>query len=692
MKKANQIKQYRGGTHHRLSSMLSFTRNCLTWLSRSFETGFICNLKDFDQVSETIRGLEKTRGTLFALSYLKAVRNIRLSYLSGEPKLDMKVKVKLTRDGIPVILGPWIPKIRSKSISSFERRFILTILYCSRALSLGKNPDLSTIESPRLQGFLRVSGSDFKSFWKELGYRKPLRNVSLLDFKEFHFTTKAGPNGHALSTSLADLFALPPSLVASIKTVGGARRSYHMDLLLSNRETLEGKFKLEGKAFRKLFSFSDIEDKVRIIAIGDYWSQAALKPLHHYVFKRLKKIPQDFSFNQQGYREFIRGWKVYHSVDLTAFTDRFPIQLISELLSYHLPSKYVSAWADIMVGYPFPYKGKDVTYCVGTPMGIYSSWATSTRAHHFVIYLACKKCGIKWKESKYCMLGDDVLIGDDLLAKTYKEFIQELGVTFSPRKTHSSKLLSEFAKCYFFRGEEITPFPINALREARKRYYVLLNVLYEERTRGWIPSVPYTEVLRDFFTIINKKPRRVVRKLVSILAMTEIVMKVTKGFESAETSVNGYLRMTRSPVPYRSDLECENVLKTALQRALAAFREKIGSDSGEPLGELAFNSVLLLTASPEGCSLLEKASIPMLYCYGTVEERFVKIQNGVDVLDTSKGGDWPLSLKILAIPLSDKVFTERQAHTIARGNAIVGKQINNSLELLEVHHSLGIRR
>jgi hypothetical protein len=680
--------------HHRLTEMLAYTLKVFGWLSVSFETGFIVKVKDFHLRAKTLGDLEKTRGTIFALAYVKAVRNTRLSYLSGENKTDAKVKVKLTHDGIPVCLGPWIGPIRSKTITSFQRRFVMTRLYASRALSLGSDPDLTTITASPVTGKHRLVGSsEIQAFWKALGYRKPLKNRSLRSFKEYHFTTKAGPNGHAISTSLADLFTLPESLRESIGVVGGEVLKGRMDLLLSSSETLKGRFRRNGELFRKLFHFSDIEDKVRVIAIGDYWSQAALKPLHHHIFKLRKKIPQDFSFNQQGYRQFISGWKVFHSVDLTAFTDRFPISFISDMLEYHVGREYTAHWKNIMVGYPFPHASAgEVHYQVGNPMGMYSSWATSTRAHHFVIFLACAKVGQKWESSKYCMLGDDVLIGDDHLAETYKSFILELGVTFSPRKTHSSKFLAEFAKCYFFRGEEITPFPINALREARKRYYVLLNVLYEERTRGWRPSVPYKVVLDHFFKYISIKPLRLRKKLVKMCVRTEVVMKVTKGFESAETSVNGYLRTTRSPVPYRSDSECENILKSAAIMAFVDDNDSIRVKKGSPLGELALNLVIALTSSDQGLTLLENLAIPLLYCYGLVEDQYVNIQKEAWTIDSSRGGDWPLLLKAIALPLNDQVFTERQAHTIARGNAIIGKQIANSFRELEIYHSLGKRR
>jgi len=134
-----------------------------------------------------------------------------------------------------------------------------------------------------------------------------------------------------------------------------------------------------------------------VIAIGDYMSQTVLKSLHMYLFRALQKIPQDCTFNQGGFQEKLKGAEYYYSVDLTAATDRFPIQVISSVLAGHLPTDYVKAWEAVMVGFPFDYqppvKGAHpmkVSYSVGNPMGFYSSWASFALTHHYVVYYCCR--------------------------------------------------------------------------------------------------------------------------------------------------------------------------------------------------------------------------------------------------------------------------------------------------------------
>jgi hypothetical protein len=50
---------------------------------------------------------------------------------------------------------------------------------------------------------------------------------------------------------------------------------------------------------RRLSVIKDKEMKMRVVAIGDYLSQTVLLPLHNYLFRALKRIPQDCTFAQE---------------------------------------------------------------------------------------------------------------------------------------------------------------------------------------------------------------------------------------------------------------------------------------------------------------------------------------------------------------------------------------------------------
>lgn len=96
--------------------------------------------------------------------------------------------------------------------------------------------------------------------------------------------------------------------------------------------------------FRKLVYFPDKENKVRVIAQLDYWSQTVLRPLHFYLLRCLRNIPQDCTFDQGKFKKLVGDTGLVHySVDLTACTDRFPIQFIGQVLKTVLPTRYVDS-------------------------------------------------------------------------------------------------------------------------------------------------------------------------------------------------------------------------------------------------------------------------------------------------------------------------------------------------------------
>jgi hypothetical protein len=149
-----------------------------------------------------------------------------------------------------------------------------------------------------------------------------------------------------------------------------------MDFLEINIGRLEviGTFPIRKGISRKLVSFPDMEGKQRVVAELDYFSQTCLKPLHHYLFRILKKIPQDKTFNQHGFLGVFDDYPdEIFSVDLKDATDRFPIEFIIKVLSGILPESYLLHWKTIMVGLPFSYKGEWISYHAGNPMGAYSS-------------------------------------------------------------------------------------------------------------------------------------------------------------------------------------------------------------------------------------------------------------------------------------------------------------------------------
>lgn len=99
---------------------------------------------------------------------------------------------------------------------------------------------------------------------------------------------------------------------------------------------------------RKLSYFADPEGKTRVIAILDYWSQTALKPLHDRVSSILRSIKNDCTYNQDHFKSILPTTGPYHSLDLSNATDRMPIALQKVILSEIVGQEKADAWARIL--------------------------------------------------------------------------------------------------------------------------------------------------------------------------------------------------------------------------------------------------------------------------------------------------------------------------------------------------------
>jgi hypothetical protein len=61
------------------------------------------------------------------------------------------------------------------------------------------------------------------------------------------------------------------------------------------------------------------------------------------------------------------------------------------------------------------------------------------------VNIAATRCS-EVAQGKYMILGDDIVIGNDKIAKQYIKLCRELDVQISRHKTHISPYMYEFAK------------------------------------------------------------------------------------------------------------------------------------------------------------------------------------------------------------------------------------------------------
>jgi len=113
----------------------------INWLLISFGDKQPVLLKDFTVLLKVLEKIQNERGPKGLISYCKSLRGNLFNYFSGN---NIRIPgVKLTKDGIPKVLHSLIPIIRRRQFLVIA--IILTILFSTRALKIGKNPNFEPI-------------------------------------------------------------------------------------------------------------------------------------------------------------------------------------------------------------------------------------------------------------------------------------------------------------------------------------------------------------------------------------------------------------------------------------------------------------------------------------------------------------------------------------------------------------------
>jgi hypothetical protein len=265
--------------------------------------------------------------------------------------------------------------------------------------------------------------------------------------------------------------------------------------------------------------------KRRIIAIADWWTQLVFRPYHSSLFRTLKDIEQDGTFDQWAPVEnwvlprLRLGFPAF-SFDLTAATDRLPIQFQAQVFALFFGAKAARLWTDLL-DRDWWFQGEPIRYAVGQPMGALSSWAMLAICHHVVVQLAAQRAGWTTWFPYYAVLGDDLVIADKHVADNYLAIMRQLGVPINLSKSLVSETgLIEFAKRWVSgtRGELSAIGPGLLLAVLRNVYLfpVLVLQLFQ---RDWIH---FPKQLENALAHLSKVRRNIDPKMVALMFATII--------------------------------------------------------------------------------------------------------------------------------------------------------------------------
>lgn len=481
---------------------------------------------DSDEVSRSFKlwtQWRKSRGDEWTIARLKFLRLSLMRYIAGEPLLaDPYVKYykkTLLPKGLPFKDG-----ILADCTSSIRAAF--TLLEWNKTINFWSKPSYSSItEDTKFDSV--IIAEEIRSTVRRLKLDGSFKDI---EWSEYHFSVKAGPNGSATYSALADLHALNADLISSLKVIGGTKFSENVDLLRSlvTQTSFEKlsvkKDNCSEPLIRKISIVRAPENKNRPIAIFDYWSQTVLKPIHDAAYNVLRTFKSDKTYSQRR----VSMKDDHYCYDLSKATDRFPMNFQNIVMEELFCSKDKAlAWERILTNFEFRTpEGQYIKYRAGQPMGAYSSWAVFSICHHIVVQMAIGRAGIN-KPSRsselYALLGDDIVIFDKDVAFHYESLIKLLDVEISPEKTIKSKDFMEFAKCYFYKGNNVTPFHIHAILQTYKSFDTFCSFWSNMSIDGWDTSVVPENVVKDLYVRLGFPKRYASRQSKLITVYNDLV-------------------------------------------------------------------------------------------------------------------------------------------------------------------------
>jgi hypothetical protein len=421
-------------------------------------------------------------------------------------------------------------------------KYLFTILNFTRSWDLTDKewrkikPDYKSITDNSSMSHIIPSGY-INKFVKEFRLKSPTPGFDKM--KDVYLSTKAGPSGPATLSSQNDLLNFSYPMMDNILKITTSEGG---DFFCKNySEAFNNNIKPKLKTLGKISFVKDPECKLRIIAISDYFSQLYLKPIHTIIMKKLHNFEMDRTYTQSPFKEWEINNEKFWSLDLSSATDRFPVELQKRLLARIFHMELAQSWQSILNSRSFTTpEGYELKYTTGQPMGTYSSWSVFTLTHHLVVYYCAQLCGYK-NFNQYIILGDDIVIKNDKVAKKYIEIIKGLGVELSEQKTHVSKNTYEFAKRWiqWDKNREITGLPLGGILRNINNPNIVFTILYDyfKIKNNFNPSgtnslVELVICLYHKLLIKNNKYYKLSNKMIKSLKNFSLLLDVVFGYYS----------------------------------------------------------------------------------------------------------------------------------------------------------------
>lgn len=448
------------------------------------------------------------------ISELKLVRRWYLDFIRGgssvNPGLawdrwDPGTSTPILLEGIQALFNDILGPDRKGNVLH-ARQLIFSLLSIDRIIVVPAQPNHETITNGAIKfGDNAPTKAEIQNALEYLGISpstfKERYTQNVHDF-EYEVISSRGPNGDSTWTAHLDARAWRnfPNLLTQFKVFleESSLTRILRDLMGCIRSAAAEAIPNLNPLLGKLAYIEEWGGKARIVAQLDYWTQSALTPLHNTINSFLRPLPQDGTFDQHLLAETVREWTTHEGTglycfDLTAATDRLPIELQEQILTYLFGSSSLAkAWRSVLVGRWFLTKnGEYIQYGAGQPMGARSSFPMLALTHHVIIVIAAQRAGIK-DYTTWAVLGDDSSMLGLKVAANYQAIMAALGVPINLTKSITpipgGRPMAEICKRIFMDGEEISRFNpkllVNTVRDGRLGPDLQNDLVL----RGWNPT------------------------------------------------------------------------------------------------------------------------------------------------------------------------------------------------------------
>jgi hypothetical protein len=213
----------------------------------------------------------------------------------------------------------------------------------------------------------------------------------------------------------------------------------------------------KGHAVGEIHAAQEGGAKLRMFASPYTVVQELLYPIHHWIADNFNKlVPTICTYDQKSgadwAQEKLAHGNTVYSWDLSTATCRFPLYPQLEMLRIiGLPYVYIDSlrWAcrgKWKVGHELisHFDRREMAWIVGQPLGIAPSMSMFTLCHAMLLTGISRSIG-RLPENVFRVLGDDVVISDEMVSSEYRRVLELCDVSISYNKSHASKEFAEFA-------------------------------------------------------------------------------------------------------------------------------------------------------------------------------------------------------------------------------------------------------